>query len=230
MSRTGAYFTGVFLLFLLSLCVSVLIPYAQMSAVSPDFKEESGVISEVYPVLNGGLADAGRRVYVSEGCQSCHTQFVRGVETADIERGWGLRRTVVRDYILEKGAALGYLRLGPDLTNIGADFWRNEPEGDPLRPSKRDANWHFVHLYNPVAIIKESIMPAYRHLFELRRIRSSPSVDALTFSDSTLVPAGYEVVPRGDAKALVSYLSTLERSHPLKEAGPANTLSTSKKN
>lgn len=229
MSRTGAYFFGIFSLFTLSLFVSVLLPLRQLLSLNADYKEEAGLVYDVYPSTIDGLGDVGKRVYISEGCQTCHTQFVRGSETADIARGWGRRRTVARDYISEKNAVLGYSRMGPDLANIGADFWRNEPVDDPMRPDKRDANWHFAHLYNPVSIVKESTMPAYKHLFELRKVKGGPSPDSVAFASVSIVPQGYEVVPKNEARALIVYLRALERSHPLREAGLENAPSTLKK-
>lgn len=222
MNRTGLLFPSLFATFTLSLSVMVLVPYAQIGTLSPDFKEEEGVISDVYPTSVAGLPEVGKRVYISQGCQSCHTQIVRSNQSADIQRGWGERRTVARDYVLEKGAVFGATRLGPDLTNVGSEKWRNEPIGDPDRPVKRDAAWQYLHLYNPQVINKYSIMPAYTHLFEHRKVSGLGSADALTLS-GVLAPApGYEVVPSPDAKALVAYLASLNRSHPLKEAGQAS--------
>ena len=44
----------------------------------------------------------------------------------DLERGWGPRRSVARDYLYEIEPALGTSRLGPDLANVGGKEWRNE--------------------------------------------------------------------------------------------------------
>jgi len=197
----------------------VLLPQAQLGSLAPDFKEEDGKISDVYPTLTGGIASAGREVYISQGCQACHSQVVRGAETTDMERGWGVRRTVARDYLFENPPVLGVRRIGPDLANVGASGWRNEPANDSARPAKRDATWHFLHLYHPTAIIKVSNMPAYKGLFDLRKITGSPSLDALALPAEMAPPSGYEVVPKAEAKSLVAYLLSLDRSHPLKEAG-----------
>jgi cytochrome c oxidase cbb3-type subunit 2 len=229
MSRSGFLFPILLAAFATSLGVTVLVPHAQLGGLTPDFKEEEGLISDVYPNVPGGLAEVGRQVYVSEGCQTCHTQVVRGGDSADVDRGWGQRRTVARDYVTETVPVLGSSRLGPDLSNIGSEKWRNEPADDPYKPAKRDASWHLKHLYNPMAMGEDSIMPAYEHLFALRKITGTPSPDAIELPRAKTVPAGYEVVPTPEAKALVAYLGSLDRSHPLKEAGKATAATTPKK-
>jgi cytochrome c oxidase cbb3-type subunit 2 len=229
MSRSGFLFPILLIAFATSLGVTVLIPHAQLGGLTPDFKEEDGLISDVYPNVPGGLADVGRQVYVSEGCQTCHTQVVRGGDSADVDRGWGVRRTVARDHVTERTPVLGALRLGPDLSNVGSEKWRNEPSDDPYKPAKRDASWHLKHLYNPLAMGEGSIMPSYKHLFLVRKITGTPSPDALKLPQAMSAEAGYEVVPKPEAKALVAYLASLDRSHPLKEAGKATAATTPKK-
>jgi hypothetical protein len=64
-------------------------------------------------------------------------------------------------------------------------------------------------------------MPAYRHLFQDRKITGAPSPDALQLPGDLQPEPGHEIVPTPAAKALVAYLSSLDRSHTLKEAGKA---------
>jgi cytochrome c oxidase cbb3-type subunit 2 len=79
------------------------------------------------------------------------------------------------------------------------------------------AAWHHVHLYSPRSINLDSNMPAYRFLYEKRRITGERSADALQLSGSDTPPEGWEVVPSYDAKCLVAYLMGLNQSHSLKE-------------
>ena len=229
MSRSGSFFTGLFACFALSFGTAVLAPHYQIGGLLPSFKEEDGVISDVYPNAVSGNAANGRRVYIAEGCQACHSQVVRGSESADIDRGWGVRRTVARDYIFEEPPVIGATRLGPDLTNVGSEKWRNEPELDKVRPAKRDSAWQYLHLYHPTAVVKGSNMPSYKHLFERRKISGHPSSDALALGDHLAPEPGFEIVPSADAKALIAYLSSLNRSSPLKEAGAIAAAPPSKK-
>jgi cbb3-type cytochrome oxidase cytochrome c subunit len=84
-------------------------------------------------------------------------------------------------------------------------------------PPMYSAAWHHVHLYAPRSINLDSNMPAYRFLYEKRRIAGERSADALQLSSSDAPPEGWEVVPSYDAKCLVAYLMALNQSHPLKE-------------
>src|SRR5881394_1979613 len=85
-------------------------------------------------------------------------------------------------------------------------------------PPMYSAAWHHVHLYAPRSINLDSNMPAYRFLYEKRRIAGERSADALQLSGSDMPPEGWEVVPSYDAKCLVAYLIGLNQSHGLKEA------------
>jgi cytochrome c oxidase cbb3-type subunit 2 len=123
--------------------------------------------------------------------------------SCDVERGWGTRQTVARDYIYDNPVQLGTTRNGPDLANIGE--------------RQKSAQWHYQHLYNPRSLTPESIMPSFRFLFEKRKISGQKSEDALNLIGDDAVEEGYEVVPTQDAKALVGYLLSLDHSHPLKE-------------
>ena len=60
-------------------------------------------------------------------------------------------------------------------------------------------------------------MPAFKFLYEKRRISGERSADALKLSDRDSVPNEFEIVPSYDAKCLVAYLMSLDQSHPLTE-------------
>ena len=63
----------------------------------------------------------------------------------------------------------------------------------------------------------DSNMPAYRFLYDKRKIDGQRSVDALDLTGRDAPPDGWEIVPTYDAKCLVAYLMSLDQSHPLKE-------------
>src|SRR3546814_8561644 len=91
-------------------------------------------------------------VYIEQGCLYCHSQQPRSADQApDDERGWG-RASVASDYAYDHPHLMGTMRTGPDLLNVGARL-----------PSR---DWQLTHLYQPRAISKWSIMPAYPYLFE----------------------------------------------------------------
>jgi cytochrome c oxidase cbb3-type subunit II len=219
MSRSSYLFAGIFGSFAVSCVALVLIPQSQIGGLTAQIDEEN---NDVYPVVN---TRQGRGIYIREGCYYCHTQQIRDPQNGtDIERGWGARRTVARDFIYETPPVLGSMRLGPDLANIGSKDWRNEPKDDPRKPARRDAKWHLTHLYRPTVVVSESNMPPYRYLFEKKKIGAQKSAEAIDVP----VEDGYEIVPKAEAKELVAYLLSLDRSHPLKEAKPAGETAAAK--
>jgi cytochrome c oxidase cbb3-type subunit 2 len=220
MNRSLPLFAGVIGSFALSVAAIVLLPKGQIGALQPQTTEDEGKITDIFPIENQGIAAAGREVYAANGCYYCHSQQVRDPQNGtDLDRGWGERRTVARDYIFEAPPFLGAARFGPDLANVGSAKWRNEPVDEARKPAKRDAAWHLLHLYDPRAVITQSIMPSYRYLFEERKISGQRSADSLPVAARK--GAEYEVVPTADAKTLVGYLLSLDRSYPLKEVKSA---------
>ena len=215
MKQAPSIFNGILAVFALSFAVLALAPALQIGGLQPVVDEDSG---DIYPIDVSGVQAQGRAVYVSQGCVACHTEQVRDPsEGADIARGWGVRRTVARDYIYEKPALLGYMRFGPDLANIGSR--KPDPKlGDD--PDKYTAEWHYRHLYDPRGTSPGSIMPSYKFLFEKRKVAGQPDADAVKLEGEEALAVGYEIVPGPEARALVAYLTTLDHSHPLKEAGP----------
>src|SRR5690606_13304992 len=99
------------------------------------------------------LEARGRAVYIANGCVYCHSQQLRDPAfTTDLELGWGSRADVPADYVHDRPHLLGTMRTGPDLINVGERL-----------PS---ADWHLIHLYNPRALVRWSIMPSFPYLFE----------------------------------------------------------------
>jgi cytochrome c oxidase cbb3-type subunit 2 len=90
----------------------------------------------------------------------------------------------------------------------------------PGEPATYSAAWHHHHLYSPRMVDVDSNMPAYRFLYEKRRISGERSADALNLTGADAPPDGYEIVPSYEAKCLVAYLMSLNQSHPLKEVKP----------
>jgi cbb3-type cytochrome oxidase cytochrome c subunit len=103
--------------------------------------------------------------------------------------------------------------VAPSAQTPGAP-WPIQTAGLP--PMYSEA-WHHVHLYAPRSINPDSNMPAYRFLYEKRRIAGQRSAEALQLSASDAPPEGWEVVPTYDAKCVVAYLMGLNQSHALKE-------------
>jgi cbb3-type cytochrome oxidase cytochrome c subunit len=122
----------------------------------------------------------------------------------DIARGWGLRRSVAEDFLYDNVVQLGSLRVGPDLAGVGSRL--------------PDANWQLLHLYAPKSVVKDSLMPPFRYLFETKKIGDTPSPDALNLPPGFTPPAGCEVVPKPEARELLAYLLSLHADAPLYDA------------
>ncbi len=89
----------------------------------------------------------GRRVYISEGCINCHSQYVRPDSPDGLM--WGPTRDV-EAIRREKPPLIGNRRQGPDLSEVG---------------SRRSPLWLRIHFMNPRDLSYESIMPEYSYLF-----------------------------------------------------------------
>lgn len=97
------------------------------------------------------VAERGRAVYISEGCISCHSQYVRP-NTPDVLM-WGPVETP--DELRRQSPPLiGNRRQGPDLANVGG---------------RRSPLWLKAHFFNPAELSHASFMPSYAYLFEDRR-------------------------------------------------------------
>jgi cytochrome c oxidase cbb3-type subunit 2 len=198
---TGLFF-GIFFLFGASWLGLVAFPYLTFAGLRQTKDDATGALA---PLQNPGTATQGARVYAANGCLYCHSQYVREKgEGNDVDRKWGTRRTVARDYMFDRQVFLGTSRLGADLTNVGV--------------LQTDPQWFYRILYAPQTLSPEVSMPAYRWLFETREIQGQPSVDAVKLEGPDAPPAGYEIVPTSEGKALVGYLLSLKKNYPLSEA------------
>jgi len=136
------------------------------------------------------LEARGRNVYVAEGCFYCHTQQVRPLSG---DKPFG-RPSAPGDYAYQTPELLGSERNGPDLSNIG----------------KRQSSsvWQYIHLYEPRAVVPQSIMPAFPWLF--RVVDKVPAGEKPVPLPPQFAPGG-AVIPSDDGKALVAYLLSLKQ-------------------
>lgn len=133
----------------------------------------------------------GREIYVSEGCAYCHTQNVRPLQQ-DLVFG---RPSVAGDYAYSTPELLSDHRNGPDLTNIGA-----------RQPS---TTWQYIHLWEPRAVVHDSIMPRYPWLFD---VKSKPGLgDEVVPLPPGFGPSSGVVVTTEQSRDLVAYLKSLKQ-------------------
>jgi len=88
-------------------------------------------------------------------------------------------------------------------------------------PVPYSAAWHHQHLYAPRSLNLDSDMPAYKFLYEKRRVGGEQLADAINLRGEGAPGEGWEIVPTYDAKCLVAYLMSLNQSHPLNEVKSA---------
>jgi cytochrome c oxidase cbb3-type subunit II len=89
--------------------------------------------------------EAGHRLYVSNGCSYCHSQYVRAVD-------WELgaeRLAQPQDYYTYNPAILGTERTGPDLSQEGGEH----PD-----------DWQLAHFMNPRTTRPMSLMPSWEFM------------------------------------------------------------------
>ena len=136
------------------------------------------------------LEQAGRNIYVREGCYSCHSQMIRPFRD-EVERygHYSLAAESMYDHPFQWGSE----RTGPDLARVGGRY---------------SDEWHVQHLRDPRSVVPESIMPPYaflaertldprgfqRHLVALRRV-------GVPYSDEAIQNAAADMRAQADPNA-----------------------------
>ena len=171
-------------------------------AILPALKNQKdhAVLPNAIPLTTDEME--GKKVYIANGCVACHTQQVRSVE---MDKTWGDRPSAAADYAgitrtdLWRNTAtlMGTQRTGPDLTNIGN-----------RQPSQM---WHLIHLYQPRAVVENSIMPSYPWLFEYKQISDNKDV-VIQISDNFKKNKTDILVAKKEALQLVAYIQSLRQS------------------
>ncbi|CAM4093500.1 cytochrome c [Gillisia hiemivivida] len=183
---------------------AVFIALSIVVAILPAFQmQETEPIPNEKPLTDNERK--GLHVYVTENCMACHTQQVRNIAMDNV---WGDRPSIPSDYFYSKKrldlwrqspSVLGSERTGPDLTSIG----ERQPSED----------WHLLHLYNPRAVVSESVMPSYPWLFE--------EVDSVSLQKDDKIVAvpkeflnkpGKKIIASEEALQLVDYLKSLQQT------------------
>lgn len=92
------------------------------------------------------LEQAGRDIYIREGCYACHSQMIRTL-VDEVDRYGPYSLAVESQY--DHPMLWGSKRTGPDLARLGGKY---------------SDDWHVVHLIDPRAVVPESVMPQYAFL------------------------------------------------------------------
>ena len=91
----------------------------------------------------------GRDIYIREGCNNCHTQWVRPFRS-ETERYQG-EYSKAGEFVYDHPFLWGSKRTGPDLHRLGGKY----PD-----------SWHYNHMIDPRTMSPGSIMPPYPWLAE----------------------------------------------------------------
>lgn len=144
------------------------------------------------------LQQAGRDIYVREGCYNCHSQMIRPFRAETLRYG---HYSVAGEFVYDHPFQWGSKRTGPDLHRVG---------------KKYSDEWHRIHLLNPRDLVPESIMPAYPWLESTPVDADSmaPNLRALRavgvpYTDEDINQAAASVKDKTEMEALIAYLQVL---------------------
>ncbi|KAB2913358.1 MAG: cytochrome-c oxidase, cbb3-type subunit II [Hyphomicrobiaceae bacterium] len=131
---------------LLLVCILILVSIGGIVQIAPLFWVESTIekVRGMRPYTP--LEQAGRDIYLREGCYTCHSQMIRTLRD-EVERygHYSLAAESMYDHPFQWGSK----RTGPDLARVGGKY---------------SDQWHAEHMINPRAVVPESIMPGYPFL------------------------------------------------------------------
>ena len=125
---------GALSILILIIFIMVVMPYAQRDMTPSEIWRDRKQVEE-----------AGRKIYVVNGCVYCHSQSIR-----TIDWGHGAERIAqAGDYVADEPILLGSQRTGVDLSQEGGEH----PD-----------DWHIAHFINPRFTRPSSIMPPFKWL------------------------------------------------------------------
>lgn len=112
----------------------------------------------------------GRDLYIREGCVNCHSQMIRPFRS-EVER-YG-EYSISGEYVYDHPFLWGSKRTGPDLMRVGGKY---------------SDNWHFNHMWDPQSTSEGSIMPAYKWLFDNKKMDYSHTQKKMEVMEQLGVP------------------------------------------
>lgn len=119
-----------------------------MVEIAPLFSIDETVETAEDMRLYTPLEQAGRDIYVREGCYACHSQMIRTLRD-EVERYGPYSLAAESQY--DHPMLWGSKRTGPDLARLGGKY---------------SDDWQTRHLIDPRAVVPESVMPSYAFLQE----------------------------------------------------------------
>ena len=182
--------------FLFSVGVFIVIAFAGLVEILPNFAEASRPIKGLKPYTV--LQLAGKEVYKKDNCIACHSQLIRPFKSETDRYG---KYSLSGEYAYDRPFLWGSKRTGPDLHRVG---------------NYRTPDWHANHMWDPKSVVPDSIMPAYKHQFKNVADMETAYAEAVTVKKVFNTPYGDEIQP-GKA-AFEKYYKTIALPEALKIA------------
>jgi cytochrome c oxidase cbb3-type subunit 2 len=144
------------------------------------------------------LEQAGRDVYIREGCYLCHSQMIRPFRDEKERYGhYSLASESIYDHPFQWGSK----RTGPDLARVGGKY---------------SDQWHVKHLIDPRSVVPESVMPNYPWLQKreldpdtmTRRLQALQML-GVPYSDQDIQAVAAQVQGKTEMDATVAYMQVL---------------------
>ncbi|PNU03864.1 cytochrome-c oxidase, cbb3-type subunit II [Novosphingobium guangzhouense] len=182
---------------LLGICALVVVAIGGIVEIAPLFWIDNTVekVKGVRPYTP--LEQAGRDIYVREGCYVCHSQMIRPFRD-EVERygHYSLAAESMYDHPFQWGSK----RTGPDLARVG---------------NKYSDSWHVQHLKNPQSVVPESVMPKYGFLAERDLQVADPAANltalrrvGVPYTDRDITSALADLTAQADPEADPGDLAT----------------------
>jgi cytochrome c oxidase cbb3-type subunit 2 len=161
--------------FLFSVGVFIVIAFAGLIEILPNFAEASRPIKGLKPY--SVLELAGKEVYKKDNCIACHSQLIRPFKAETDRYG---QYSLSGEYAYDRPFLWGSKRTGPDLHRVG---------------QYRSSDWHSNHMWDPKSVVPESIMPAYKHQFTNIADIETAYAEAVTVKKVFNTPYGDDIQP-----------------------------------
>jgi cytochrome c oxidase cbb3-type subunit 2 len=165
---------------LLLVCILIAVSIGGIVQIAPLFWVESTIekVKGMRPYTP--LEQAGRDIYVREGCYVCHSQMIRTLRD-EVERygHYSLAAESMYDHPFQWGSK----RTGPDLARVGGKY---------------SDQWHVEHMINPRSVVPESIMPGYPWL-ATRKLNAENIAERLKTLKAVGVPYTPEMIESAKA-------------------------------
>jgi cytochrome c oxidase cbb3-type subunit 2 len=165
--------------FFFAVGVFVVIAYAGVIEVLPNFAEEARPVKGLKPYTV--LELAGKEVYKKDNCIACHSQLIRPFKSETDRYG---QYSLSGEYAYDRPFLWGSKRTGPDLHRVG---------------NYRTSDWHAKHMWDPKSVVPDSIMPAYKHQFTNAADVATAYAEAVTVKNVFGTPYGDEIAAGQEA-------------------------------